>query len=80
MHSKSENTKSRCNNDANEVFDKVIESIHSVYQDAVVFRRGGLYIDPPGWTKKKKSTIYPKNTDDKCFQYAVTIVLNYEEI
>ena len=66
MYSKSENTKTRCNNDANE--------------DAVVFRRGGLYIDPPGWTKKKKSTIYPKNTDDKCFQYAVTIVLNYEEI
>ena len=36
MYSKSENTKTRCNNDANEVFDKVIESIHSVYQDAVV--------------------------------------------
>ena len=30
--------------------------------------------------KKKKATINPKNTDDKCFQYVVTVALNYEEI
>ena len=30
--------------------------------------------------KKKKATINPKNTDDKCFQYATTISLKYEEI
>ena len=29
--------------------------------------------------KKKKATINPKNTDDKCFQYAATVALNYEE-
>ena len=44
------------------------------------FRRGGSYIDFPDWIKKKKTTINPKNTDDKCFHYAVTIVSNYEEI
>ena len=44
------------------------------------FKRGGAYIDSPDWIKKKKSTINPKNTDDKCFQYAVTVALNYEEI
>ena len=29
----------------------------------------------------KKTTIHPINkTDNKCFQYTVTVVLNYEEI
>ena len=32
------------------------------------------------WIKKKKATINPKNPDDKRFQYAVTVALNYEEI
>ena len=27
------------------------------------------YIDSPKWLKDKKSTINPKNIDDKCFQY-----------
>ena len=30
--------------------------------------------------KKKRATINPKNTDDKCFQYTETVALNYEEI
>ena len=46
----------------------------------VNFICGGSYIDSPDWIKKKKATINPKNTDDKCFQYAVTVALNYEEI
>ena len=46
----------------------------------VSFIRGGLYIDSPDWIKNKKATIDPKNTDDdKCFQYAATVALNYEE-
>ena len=44
----------------------------------VNFRRGGSYIDSPDWIKK--ATINPKNTDDKCFQYAAAVTLNYEEI
>ena len=43
------------------------------------FIRGGLYIDSPDWIKKKKATINPKKTDDKCFQYAATFALNFEE-
>ena len=27
-----------------------------------------------------KTTINPKNKDDKCFQYALTVVLNHEQI
>ena len=42
--------------------------------------RGGSYIDSPKWLKKKKATINPKNKDDKCFQYALTVALNYEKI
>ena len=44
------------------------------------FKDGGSYLDSPDWIKKKKVTINPKNTDDKCFQYAATSALNYEEI
>ena len=44
--------------------------------------RGGSYIDSPHWIKNKKATINPieKKKDKKCFQYAVTVALNYEEI
>ena len=42
--------------------------------------RGGSYIDSPEWLKDKKSTINPKNNDDKCFQYAVTLALNLDNI
>ena len=42
--------------------------------------RGGSYIDSPKWLKDKKSTINPKNNDDKCFQYAVTLPLNPDKI
>ena len=44
------------------------------------FKRGGSYIGSPDRIKKEKATINPKNTDDKFFQYAVTVALNYEGI
>ena len=43
-------------------------------------KRGGSYIDSPEWLKNKKATINPKNNDDNCFQYALTIALNYKQI
>ena len=39
-----------------------------------------LYVDSPKWLKNKKTTINQKNNDGKCFQYAITVALNYEEI
>ena len=30
--------------------------------------------------EKQKATINPKNKDDKCFQYASTVALNYQNI
>ena len=41
---------------------------------------GESNVDSPGWIKKNKVTINRKNADDKCFQYAVTIALNYGKI
>ena len=32
------------------------------------------------WIKDKKSIINPKNNDHKCFQYAVTLTLNHDNI
>ena len=43
--------------------------------------RGRSYIESPDWIKNKKATInYINKKDNKCFQYAVTVALNYEEI
>ena len=42
--------------------------------------RGGSYIDSPKWLQDKKSTVNPKNNDDKCFQYAVTLAINLDNI
>ena len=30
--------------------------------------------------KNKNARINPKNKDDKCFQYALTVALNYKQI
>ena len=38
-------------------------------------------MDSPEWLKNKKATINPINKkDDNCFQYAITVALNCEEI
>ena len=44
------------------------------------FKHGGSYIESPNWIKNKKTTINLKNNDDRCFQYAKTIALNFDEI
>ena len=57
------------------------DSVQMMYYKCheVLFRRGGSYIDSPYWIKNKKTTLKPKNEDDKCFQYAVTVALHYEQ-
>ena len=43
--------------------------------------RGGSSIDSPDWIKNKKAIINLINKkDSKCCQYAVTVVLNHEEL
>ena len=60
------------------VFDGVI-ALHNDF-NKISLSRGKSYIDSPKWLKNKKATINPKNNDDKCFQYALTVALNNEQI
>ena len=58
------------------------DGVNFLYYDfnKTSINRGGFYIDSQKWLKDKKSTINPKNNDDKCFQYAVTFALNFDKI
>ena len=42
--------------------------------------RGGSYINSPDWLKNKSSAVNLRDNDDKCFQYALTVLLNYQNI
>ena len=60
------------------VYDSVDVSYNNL--NKVNLSRSVSYIDSPKWLKNKKATINPKNKDDKCFQYALTGALNYEQL
>ena len=62
--------------------DFEFDGVNFLYYDfnEISLNRGGSYIDSPKWLKDKKSTINPKNNDDKCFQYAITLALNLDKI
>ena len=57
------------------IFDPVQLTYYKCH--IVNFSCDGSYIDSPDRIKKK---INLNNTDDKCFQYAAIVALNYEEI
>ena len=59
------------------VSEFVFDHVHLLYYKChkINPNRGGSYIDSPDSIKNKKATINPINIkDNKCFQYAVTIV------
>ena len=58
------------------------DSVDSLYYKLhqISLNRGPSYVDSPKWLKNKKATIKPKDNDDKCFKYAVTAELNYQNI
>ena len=60
------------------VFDYV-ESLNYIFHK-IDKKRSGSYIETPDWIKRKKATINVENDDDKCFQYAVTVALNYDKM
>ena len=81
--------------DVNDVVDELLESLLSRYQTdfifdfvqllyykchKIYFKRGESNIDSHDWIKHKKSRLNPKSKDEKCFQYAAAIALNYREI
>ena len=60
------------------IFDRVDALYYN--RNKISLSRRGSCTDAPKWLKNKKATINPKNNDDKCFQYALTVALNYEQI
>ena len=63
--------------------DFVFDSVNLLYHQRHKIspkRTGSSYIESPEWLKNKKATINPKNSDNNCFQYAITIALNHQSI
>ena len=60
------------------VFDSIGLLHYNLHK--ISLNRCRLYIDSPKWLKNKKATINPKKNDDKSFQCAVTVALNYQNI
>ena len=61
----------------------VFDGINSLSYDLnkISLNRGGSYIKSERWLEEKQATINPQNkNDNKYFQYALTIALNYEKI
>ena len=60
----------------------VYDSVDALYYNLnkVSLSRGGSYIDTRKWLKNKKATTNTKSNDDKGFQYALTVALNYQKI
>ena len=53
------------------------DGVNALYYDLnkISLNRGGSYIKSPEWLSAKKATINRQNKkDDKCFQYALTVV------
>ena len=55
------------------------ESLNYIFHK-VDLKRSGSYIETPERLKNKGATINSQNDDDKFFQHAITIPLNYDEI
>ena len=57
-----------------------VDLLYYQLQKTSLKKNGSSYIDSPKWLKNKKATINPKNSDNNCFQYALTVALNYQSI
>ena len=62
--------------------DFILNGVNYLYYDLnrITISKGGSYIESPKWLKDKKCCINKKNTDNKCFQYAATLALNFNNI
>ena len=62
--------------------DFIFNGVNYLFYDLnrITISKGGSYIESPKWLKDKKCTINQKNTDNKCFQYATTLALNFNNI
>ena len=65
-------------NGSNFVFESV--DLLSYHIHKTNLKRGKSYIKSPEWILNKRATINPKNKDNKCFQYSITVALNHQNI
>ena len=66
--------------DSKFVFESVDFLYYSLHKTNIK-RNGGSYIKSPEWLRNKSATINLKNKDDNnCFEYAITIALNHQNI
>ena len=65
-------------NGSNFVFESVDLLSYHIHKTSL--KRENSYIKSSEWLINKRVTINPKNKDDKCFQYSVTVVLNHQKI
>ena len=64
--------------------DFIFGCVNLLQQNRIInrinFQHGGSYIHSPDWIKNKKATQNIVNKkDNKCFQYATKVALNYEK-
>ena len=62
--------------------DFIFNGINYLYYDLnrITISKSGSYIESPKWLKDKKCVVNQKNNDNKCFQYAATLALNFNNI
>ena len=62
--------------------DFIFNGINYLYYDLnrITISKDGSYIESPKWLKDKKCVVNQKNNDNKCFQYAATLALNFNNI
>ena len=62
--------------------DFIFDCFHLLYYKCyeINLNQGRQYNDFFIGLKNKKTTINPANDNDKCFQYTITVTLDYEEI
>ena len=62
--------------------DFIFNGVNYLFYDLnrISISKGGSYIESPKWLKDKKCAINQKNNDNKCFQYATTLALNFSNI
>ena len=62
--------------------DFVFESVDllSYTFHKISLKRGKSYIKSPQYVINKRTTINPKNIDNKCFQYSIIVASNHQNI
>ena len=65
-------------NGSNFVFESVDLLVVHIHKTNL--KRGKSYIKSPEWILNKRATMNPKNNDNKCFQYSITVALNHQKI